>query len=311
MNISIIIPNYNGELLLKNSLPRVFSSISDYKDGNVEVIVIDDGSHDGSMHVLTNFAEHYKNLTIIKNEKNRGFSTTVNRGVAHAKGEIVILLNTDVIPHEGFLKKVLPHFHDENSFAVGFMDKSIEGEKTVLRGRGIIRWYRGFVLHEWGDIDKSRTLWVSGGSGAFRKKTWDILGGFNELYNPFYWEDIDLSYRSIKSGYTISFDKEITAIHEHDKGAIKMNNKASKIEIYAYRNQFLFFWLNITDVSLWTLHILWLPFHFVNAVRDKNINFFKGLVQAAACIPSVIIYRLKHKIAVRLSDKDILQQYHT
>jgi GT2 family glycosyltransferase len=311
MNISIIIPNYNGEKLLEHNLPRVFSSIDDYKDGFVEVIVVDDGSRDSSMRVLTNFAEHYKNLTVLANESNYGFSTTVNRGVTNAKGDVIILLNTDVIPHDGFLKKVVTHFTDKKVFAVGFMDKSIEGEKTVLRGRGVIRWYRGFVLHEWGNIDNQRTLWVSGGSGAFRKKTWDLLGGFNELYNPFYWEDIDLSYRGIKSGYTIYFDKEITTVHEHDKGAIKMNNNTSRIEIYAYRNQFLFFWLNISDTSLWMKHLLWLPLHSINAVRDKNFSFFKGFFQAVICIPAVFFYRLKNRKAVILSDKDILHQYHT
>ena len=109
---------------------------------------------------------------------------------------LYILFNTDVYPDKDFLTPLLSHFKDEKVFAVGCMDKSIEGKDVVLRGRGIGVWKRGFLVHEKGEIEKSDTLWVSGGSGAFRKSIWDKLGGLNELYNPFYWEDIDLSYRA-------------------------------------------------------------------------------------------------------------------
>ena len=227
MKLSIIIPNYNGEELCKKNLPKIFDAITLHKDGEVEIIVIDDCSTDNSLNALevleTTVKSSYLNikLKIIKNEKNLGFSSTVNIGVKEAKGDIAILLNTDVIPERGFLVSLLPHFKDNKVFAVGCMDKSTENGKVVLRGRGIGAWKRGLLVHSRGEVNKTNTLWVGGGSGAFRKSIWDKLGGFSSLYNPFYWEDIDLSYRAAKSGYKILFEPNSVVVHEHDKGAIK------------------------------------------------------------------------------------------
>ena len=86
--------------------------------------------------ILNELAKDHK-IKVLLSEKNLGFSPTVNKGVKAASGEIIILLNTDIYPEKGFLKPLLAHFKDEKVFAVGCLDKSIEGEKTVLRGRGL------------------------------------------------------------------------------------------------------------------------------------------------------------------------------
>lgn len=83
MNISIVIPNYNGEGLLRQNLPRLIGEISRYKKGEVEIIVVDDSSKDSSLEVLSNFE-----VKVVRNEKNLGFSSTVNKGVKAAKGAI-------------------------------------------------------------------------------------------------------------------------------------------------------------------------------------------------------------------------------
>ena len=224
MSISIIIPNYNGAELLKKNLPKVTDAISNYKE-SIEIIVVDDCSTDSSMEIL----KKLNGIRIIRNERNLGFSSTVNNGVRNASGEIVVLLNTDVKPEKEFLIPLLNHFNDEKIFAVGCKDKSIENGKTVLRGRGVGMWKKGFLIHSRGEVDKNTTLWVSGGSGAFKKSIWEKLGGFDELYSPFYWEDIDLSYRAIKSGYKILFEPKSVVIHEHQKGAIKRKYSPSHI----------------------------------------------------------------------------------
>ncbi len=223
MNVTIVIPNYNGEDVLRKNLPKVLSEVENYKDGKIEVIVVDDASTDSSESVISNFIRsagsgQISNLKFFKNNKNLGFSSTVNKGVGHAKGDIVILLNTDVYPEKGFLDPLLNNFKDKSVFAVGCMDKSIENGKVVLRGRGLGTWKRGFLVHKRGEVDARNTLWVSGGSGAFRKDIWNKLGGLNELYSPFYWEDIDLSYRAQKSGYKVIFEPKSVVFHEHEKG---------------------------------------------------------------------------------------------
>jgi len=109
------------------------------------------------------------------------------------------------------------------------MDESIEHGKVVLRGRGIGKWQRGFLTHSLGDLNKTDTLWVSCGSGAFRASIYRKIGGLNNIYNPFYWEDIDLSYKAQKAGFKVIFEPKSKVIHEHSKGAIASNYKPFRI----------------------------------------------------------------------------------
>jgi GT2 family glycosyltransferase len=301
MDISIIIPNYNGAVLLKNNLPKVLKALSLYKKGKTEIIIVDDFSTDNSLDVIKD-----KNIIVLKNEKNLGFSSTINKGVKKAVGEVVILLNTDVYPQENFLEPLLEHFIDEKVFAVGCLDKSIEGEKTVLRGRGLGKWEKGFLVHRRGEVDKTNTLWVSGGSGAFRKSIWDKLGGLNELYNPFYWEDIDLSYRALKSGYKVLFESKSIVIHEHGEGAIIKKYSKKQITTISFRNQFIFSWENATDYNLQAAEFFYLPYHFIKAILRFDLPFFIGFFKALILLPKVIKSSLRNQKLFIKSDKQLL-----
>ncbi len=309
MNISIVVPNYNGEELLKKNLPKVLDEAEAYRAGKCEVIVMDDGSQDNSISVLKEIKSKNQFLEVFENEKNLGFSTTVNRGVKKSSGDIIILLNTDVYPEKNFLKPLLRHFKNEKIFAVGCMDKSLENRKIVLRGRGLGEWRRGFLVHRRGEVDKANTLWVSGGSGAFRKSIWDKLGGFNELYKPFYWEDIDLSYRALKSGYEILFEPASVVIHEHNKGAIKKYYSDFKIKTIAYRNQFIFVWENATDLNLQFFHIIWLPYHFLKALFRMDTPFFLGFFKAFILLPKIIISSFKAQKMFVKTDYEIVKEF--
>ncbi len=300
-SVSVIIPNYNGEDLLKKNLPKVLAVV-----GDAEVIVVDDASVDGSLRVLDSFKEQ---IRVIRNEKNLGFSSNVNTGVKEAKGKIVILLNTDVIPEKDFLSPLLSHFEDQNVFAVGCMDKSLENDKMVMRGRGIGSWKRGFLMHSRGEVNKTNTLWVSGGSGAFRKTIWDDLGGFDSLYDPFYWEDIDLSYRALKSGYKIVFEPKSIVEHEHEKGSIKRKYSKGQVKTIAYRNQFIFVWKNATDLNLQLSHFLWLPYHFLKALMGQDLNFFVGFFLAFLKLPQVIKSSFKAQRYFIKSDQEIVREF--
>lgn len=314
MNISIIIPNYNGEVLLRHNIPLLISIIKDYKEGKIEVIIADDASSDGSVDFLKIYSQHFKekNITLVYlvNKENKGFSGNVNLGVKAATGEVLILLNSDVVPEKDFLSPLLKHFSDSQVFGVGCMDKSIEDGKVVLRGRGIGKWEKGFLSHNAGKLDKTNTLWASGGSSAFRKSIWDKLEGLNEIYNPFYWEDIDLSYRALKSGYKVIFEKESVVIHEHSKGAIKTHNTASRINKIAFRNQILFVWLNITDPLFLINHFLRLGLLLFRAVLSKDWLTLESFFQALLLFPLVSLKRDKQKKKFIMSDKKILSRFN-
>lgn len=305
MNLSFIIPNYEGEDLLSKNLPKLLRELQDYKDGKTEVIVVDDGSTDNSVELIGNFSQ----VKLLKNEKNSGFSITVNKGANAASGDILVLLNTDVYPQPGFLKPLMSHFKNEEVFAVGCLDKSIEPNGMVLRGRGVGSWKRGFLVHKRGEIGENDTLWVSGGSGAFRKSIWDKLGGLNELFNPFYWEDIDLSYRAQKAGFKTLFEKESVVYHEHEKGSIKKKFSPFKVKTIAYRNQFIFVWTNLTDSKLILKHFLWLPYHFFKTLINLDLAFYLGFFSALILSPKIIKSRIENLKSFKITDKEITEKY--
>lgn len=313
MNLSIVIPNYNGEKLLQTNLPKVLESVKNYTKGFVEIIIADDPSSDNSQKVIDTFIASIKDKNIVgktianKNKRESGFSKNVNRGVSLAKGDILILLNSDVTPHKDFLAPLLSRFDDPKVFAVGSMDESIEQGKTILRGRGIGKWQKGFLMHARGELDRETTLWVSGGSGAFRKSIWDKLKGLDIVYNPFYWEDIDLSYRALKSGYKTIFEKKSVVVHEHEKGTIKSKFKPANIQKIVYRNQFIFVWKNITDTQLLLSHIFWLPYHFINALRAKNWVFFFGFYLALTKFSEITRAREAARKLFIISDKQVIK----
>lgn len=305
MDISVVIPNYNGERILQKNLPKVLKELEEYEQGKVELIVVDDCSTDNSAQIIKNFSK----IKLYTNSRNLGFSSTVNKGVVHAQSDLIMLLNSDVYPDKGFLETLIAHFKDKEIFAVGCMDKSVEGKNVVLRGRGIGSWRRGFLVHKKGEVSSSDTLWVGGGSGMFRKSIWDKLGGLNTLFNPFYWEDIDISYRALKTGYKLAFESKSTVWHEHDKGAIKSKYNSFDIKTIAYKNQFIFVWINLTDLNLLISHFLWLPYHVFKAILNRDLAFYLGFLSALLNLPKILKSRFFNKKMFVKKDLEITKNY--
>lgn len=313
MNISIIIPNYNGGKLLQKNIPKIVDALEFYEkeSGNKsELVIIDDHSTDNSVLVINNLKKKYQgnNLKTFINRINSGFSTTVNKGVELATGDLVVLLNTDVSPDIDFLAKIPAHFKDKTLFAVGFLDKSIEDGKTVLRGRGIGKWYKGFLVHEKGDINFIYTLWAGGGSSAYSKQKWNALGGLYDIYNPFYWEDIDLSYRAWKAGLKIIFDKRIIVTHEHEQGTIRTFYSQLAVKTIAYRNQFMFVWINASDSDLLIKHFIYLPFILLRSLLLGDFQLIYGFKMAIMQVFKVLKLRVRTQRLAKVSDKNVIKR---
>ncbi len=285
MTVSVVIPNWQGAKLLKKNLPHVVAL------GASEVIVVENGSTDGSLELLKTY---FPKVKVIVNQTNEGFAKGVNRGVKEAKGDIIILLNTDVIPEKGLLKYVLPHFKDNNLFAVTFN----EGVWSWARGY----FNKGLIEHSSGEKTKQvhDSFWASGGSAAFDKKKWDTLGGFNLMYEPFYWEDVDLSYQAQKRGWRVLWDPQARVEHKHEV-TVQKHSLGQKKELVSQRNQILFFWANITSPTMWVAHIMWMP------VRLLSLGYWKPFLWALTKLPQVLKSRTKGK--EKLSDETILERF--
>lgn len=316
--VTVVIPNFNGQALLAKNLPKVIAACPEF-----EIIVVDDGSSDDSIKYLRS---HFKKIKIIENKKNLGFARSANIGAAAAHGDFILFLNTDVAPRTNFLESVLSHFNlrkhprgelEESTgkhpgselFAVALSDQSHENGKIVVRGRGGAKFTKGNVFHFAQKPQSGETLWVSGGSGLFDKEKFLDLGGFDPIFAPFYWEDIDLSYRARKQGLICIFEPDAKVDHYHEEGTIKKTRSSFFIKTVSYRNQFLFVWKNISDYVMITQHLLWLPYHFAKALLTLDLTFFLGFLWALTKIPQLIFKSQLLDVSGQLSDKEIIDAF--
>ena len=299
--ISVVIPNYNGRNLLERNLPQVIKTCP-----GCEIIVVDDASTDDSIDLIR---KNFPKVKIIENLKNLGFAKSVNLGVENASGDLVLFLNTDVSPRTNFLKSAIKYYQQTNLFAVGFADYSHEDGKIVVRGRGGANFQKGFVKHFALKPTSGETFWVSGGSALIDKKKFQKIGGFDSVYAPFYWEDIDIGFRARKAGYICLFDTSAKVDHFHQEGAIKKYYSHFYIKAVSYKNQFLFVWKNITDYFLLIQHFLWMPYHFLKALATFDVAFFVGFFWALFQIPKLIFYYQLPTTDYQLSDKEVLKKF--
>ena len=300
--ISVIIPNFNGKILLAQNLPKVIKNCP-----NCEIIVVDDASSDDSVKYVT---KNFPRIRIIKNGQNLGFAKTANRGVEAASGSLVALINSDVAPRKNSVTLVSSYFDDPDVFAVGLCDLSHEKNKIIKRGRGGAKFKHGFVEHFATTIKKGDTFWVSGGSGVFDRQKFLDLGGFDPIFAPFYWEDIDLSFRAWRKGYKCIFEPDAQVDHFHEKGAIKKSSSSFFIKVVVYRNQFLFGWKNIDNYFLIIQHVLWLPYHIIRAAASFDFAFHLGLLWAIARSWRLVIDSLSDDIQNKISEIELFRKFN-
>lgn len=237
--VSIIVTNFNGLKLIKKTLPCIIRNSPEVS----EIIFSDDASTDKSVLFVKKLQKLYPIIKIISHQKNIGFARNSNYAVNKASGELIVLLNSDIYPHPGYLKSAISLFSNKKIFGVGFSEYTRENW-------GRIFWKEGTLQYEPGTtIDKiHNTAWLSGGSCIIRKSYFQKLGGFDPIYTPFYSEDLDLGYRAWKSGYLLLWDPKSVVTHKHEYTTSKFPK--SLLDYVKERNRLLVVWRNITDKSL-------------------------------------------------------------
>lgn len=238
MTVTIAIPNYNGAELLPRNLPNILAA------GANEILINDDASIDNSVKIIQ---ENFPEIKLLISQQNQGFISSVNKLFNAASGEIVVLLNNDVLVDKNFLPPLIKHFTNKKIFAVNCHEKG--------SGWGESHWKDGFYefIKTEADNKLHKSAWASGGSAAFNKKIWQGLGGLDPLFAPFYWEDVELSFRALKAGFDIFWEPKSLVDHQHGTTISKSHSNKFVTRVQQ-RNQLLFIWKNITDKNLLSDH---------------------------------------------------------
>lgn len=294
LTVSVVMPSLNGEKLLEKNLPVLLAATSYKPNSVIEVIIVDDGSDDNSVSLIKS---NFPNVRLFKHKVNRGFSASVNTGVRAAKGDLILLINTDVVPNKDFLVKVLTDFKDEKVFAVSLHEKGF--------GSAIGKFSNGFIELSMGPENNLThpSFYVSGGSGVFRKSIWTELGGMDEaLLSPFYWEDIDISYRALKRGYKLLW--EPVSIVEHYHESTIGNFPATYVQRIRERNRILMHWKNLTSKNLITKHLTGLLKRFL-----MHPGYIRILIMAFFRLNLVLQRRKRELKESKVSDEVIFAKY--
>lgn len=296
LTVSVVMPNINGKTIMEKNFPALFKAVDNPNNHILEVIVVDDGSWDDSVVFLNK--EYGDKVKLIKHTKNRGFSAAVNTGVRASKGDLILLINTDVIPEPNFLEPVLPHFENLKVFAVSTHEEGYGGARGYF-SEGYIQ------LGMTKETKESHiSFYVSGGSGVFRKSIWKELGGMDEkLLSPFYWEDIDLCYGAWKRGYLNIWEPNGKVVHKHESTISKFPKKY--VARVKERNQLLMLWKNIQSNKMIQNHVIAI---ITRALRHPG--YFIIIFMALLRLPIALRARKKEIKESIVSDEAIFAKFN-
>lgn len=194
--VSIVIPTYNRKELLRKCLMSLANQT--YPEDRFEVIVVDDGSTDGS-HMLTGEYAKILHIRYIR-QQNMGPATARNAGAAAAKGEILGFLDDDVIADKCWLSNAIKYFDSDK---IG----GVEG-KIIADNLDPVTPFAHVVENLYG----GRYLT---GNMLFRKKVFFEIGGFDGRFDkPIHSrEDTDFALSVLERGYCITFGEDVMVTH--------------------------------------------------------------------------------------------------
>jgi len=233
IDISIVIPSYNESKRLKRFLPEVISFCTNSKR-QYEIIVIDDGSSDGTYEIALSFKSDYPKLDVIRNLKNIGKGYAVKRGILRAKGDICVFFDADGSTKPDEIEKNI-HFILDGGYDIFTGSRVIKDRDRVVKGklyRKIIGTIFNFFVHIFlfKNIEDTQC-----GFKMFKKSI--VVPLFSRIHIKDFGFDIEVLYLAYKMGYKI---KEGPISWHHVKGS-KINLFTDSIKMF----------INILQVRNW------------------------------------------------------------
>lgn len=217
--LSVVIPSFNGRELLAEYLPATFEVCRN--SGLVdafEVVVADDASTDGTVGFLR---ERFPEVVVVEGTENGGFSKNTNRGIRAAKYDWILLLNNDMELLEGTVDGLM-ELRGAEVFGVSCAICSPQ-DGGVQEGRKlpVVSGHKISYRDDTEVCEVCDTMYLCGGVALINRVKVAELGGFDEVYSPFYFEDMDLSLRAWQRGWRCLYTPNARCLHQH---SVTINN---------------------------------------------------------------------------------------
>jgi GT2 family glycosyltransferase len=319
--ISVVVVNWNRRELLRACL----ASLARQSHPRFEVVVVDNGSQDGSAEIVLELAAAYPvPLRLIANSSNQGFCAANNQGFAASRSEMVALLNNDAEAEPGWLEalEAVIRLHDDVGMAASkilvWENRQIIDKCGHLiypdgqnRGRGSGQVDRGQFDHV------EEVLWPDGCAAMYRRAMLEDVGGFDEEFFA-YADDAELGLRGRIAGWRCFYAPG--AVVRHHRGATLGIGSARRL-VLIERNRVLLvvklfpwnlLWANTGYYLARIAAGMWAAFRnrgearYYPGVRGKTVvaaALIRGNWSALPMLPSMLrkrkAFRLKHRLTPR------------
>ncbi len=305
---SLIISTWNGRHLLETCLPKVLRAVEE-AGGDHEVIVVDDASRDDTVAYVK---REFPQVRLLSLRRNLRFAGANNAAARIARGEFLVFLNNDMLVEPDFLDPLLRPFRDPSVFAVTahihMPPTRVAGHEVRETGLVRARFEDGmFVLRheETAAQEPVPVIYAGGGSSAWRRDRFFELGCFDRLFRPFYFEDLDVSYRAQKAGWKVLFAPGSHMVHQHRQTNNPRNFRPEYVERMFGKNNLLFTWKVLTDQGLVSAHFR----HLWRLLMRPRLHpeLASWFLRAAVQVPELLPKRHRARRNTAVSDERILR----
>ena len=300
--VNIIILNYNGKNLLAKYIPSVIEASQKSKH-DCKVSVIDNKSSDESVKFIK---DNFKNVQLYEAKLNKVLCS-FNEYLKIIEDEIVIFLNNDIKVDPYFVDPLIKYFDDKDVLFVSPKELSMEDGRYL--GNLNMAFFRFGLLTARVKYKNHnhRQYNLAAHGGAYDRKKFLYLDGYDTIYLPGIIEDLDLCYRGWKHGWKGIYEPESFFYHE---GSTSFNEVygIKKKSLFAHRNSFIFFWKNITSPKLIFFHLVFLPVFLLEALIRRRYTAIKGFFQALKMLPFVLERRVNVIPQFQINDETVINK---
>lgn len=261
--VSVIIPAWNEEV----GIVRTINSVIKNDYWNVEIIVVDDGSTDGTVHSVETMIQKYPTIKLVS-QKNGGKAAALNTGIHRSKGSLIMTLDADSFLERTSLTKMVGALSDAR-YGVAIGEVVVGNTETWLGRAQHCEYTVGFHIKRSQHVFDSAYIFP-GALTLFRRSVLEKIGDFTNYSST---EDLDISMRIKMAGYRIAYIDSALCITEGASTLRGLLNQRTRwrhgfLECLMYQKEFLFSgkkgtyltWIDLPLQIFGLIEILFFPF---------------------------------------------------